>query len=170
MAPGVSKGASPLRILAVTGGLCLAGGLVGALVGLALVGIYGLVADGPGGLPFGFGYVLAAVLGAGFGGVLVPVSAWTLLRRVSFGRVFAVTALGTAAGCFAGLLASSLNPFIGMFGGVAGYCAAAAYLYWRSRRGRGALPQSGDAAMLAAADAVALDTARDVGVRSPAPR
>lgn len=134
MAPGVSKGVSPLRVLAVTGGLCLAGGVVGAVVGAALFGIFGLVTRGINGLWFPEGYAVAALLGGFLGGVLIPLSAWTFLRRVPFGRVFGVTTLGTAAGCVLGLFASGLNPFVGLYGAIGGYAAAVAYLFGSSRR------------------------------------
>ena len=126
---------SPARAFGVTAALCLAGGAVGAALGVCLLAILSLVADGPGGCPYVVqAYALAAAVGGVLGGVLIPVSAWTLLRRVPFGLVFAGASLGTAAGGTLGLLLSGLDPLVAVGGAVGGYLLSAAYLHRRSRR------------------------------------
>ncbi|HEY0151901.1 MAG TPA: hypothetical protein VGB92_07885 [Longimicrobium sp.] len=134
MSPDVAKRVSPTRALGVTAALCLAGGVVGALLGVGLLAILSLVVDGRGGFPYIVeAYALAAAVGGVLGGVLVPVSAWTLLRRVPFGLVFAGASAGTAAGGTLGLLLSGLDPLMAVAGAVSGYLVSAAYLYRRSR-------------------------------------
>jgi hypothetical protein len=135
MSPAAPNGVSPARALGVTAALCVAGGAVGALLGACLLAILSLAVDGPGGFPYVVqAYGLAAAVGGVLGGVLVPLSAWTLLRRVPFGLVFAGASAGTAAGGTLGLLLSGLNPLTAVAGAVAGYLLFAAYLYRRSRR------------------------------------
>jgi hypothetical protein len=135
MAPVVANRVSATRALGVTAALCLTGGVVGAVLGVGLLGILSLVVDGRGGFPYIVeAYGLAAVVGGVLGGVLVPVSAWTLLRRVPFGHVFAGASIGTAAGGTLGLLLSGLDPLMAVAGAVGGYLISAAYLYRRSRR------------------------------------
>ena len=131
----IANGVSPARALAVTAALCLAGGAVGAGLGVCLLAILSLVVDGPGGFPYVVqAYALAAAVGGVLGGVLVPVSAWTLLRRVPFGLVFAGASAGTAAGGTLGLLLSGHDPLDAVAGAVGGYLLSAVYLYRRSRR------------------------------------
>lgn len=126
---------SPARALGVTAALCVTGGLAGAVLGVCLLAILSLAVDGRGGFPYVVqAYALAAAVGGVLGGVLVPLSAWTLLRRVPFGLVFAGASAGTAAGGTLGLLLSGLDPLMAVAGAVGGYLLSAAYLYRRSRR------------------------------------
>lgn len=135
MAPNVANRVSPGRAVGVTAALCLAGGAVGAFLGACLLAILGLVVDGPGGFPYVVqAYVMAGGIGGVLGGVLVPLSAWTLLRRVPFGLVFAGLSAGTAAGGTLGLLLSGINPIMAVAGAVGGYLLSAAFLYSRSQR------------------------------------
>ena len=109
------------RILAVTAGLVLTGAIVGAItsaVALLLVslsdGVHGM-AEATSGLGF------AAIAGAAIGGVLAPVEAWVLLRRVPLWRAIAETAAGTIIGALVlGFLVP--GPIIGA---VAGFTIAA---------------------------------------------
>jgi hypothetical protein len=94
---------------------------------VGLLAILSLVVDGRGGFPYIVeAYALAAAVGGVLGGVLVPVSAWMLLRRVPFGLVFAGASLGTAAGGTLGLLLSGLDPLMAVAGAVGGYLLSAA--------------------------------------------
>jgi len=130
MPPIVAKRVSPARAVGVTAALCLAGGAAGAMLGVGLLAILSLVVDGRGGFPYVVqAYALAAAVGGVLGGVLVPASAWTLLRRVPFGLVFAGASAGTAAGGTLGLLLSGLNPLMAVAGAVGGYLVSAAGLY-----------------------------------------
>lgn len=148
MSPDVAKRVSPARAVGVTAALCVSGGAVGAGLGVGLLATLSLLVDGPGGFPYVVqAYALAAAVGGVLGGVLVPVSAWTLLRRVPFGLVFAGASLGTAAGGTLGLLLSGLDPFMAVGGAVAGYLLSAGYLYRRSRRAQ-SLPARGNAPKL----------------------
>ena len=138
------RAVDPVRAVAVTAGLAVAGGVVGAGVGAALLAVLGLVVDGPGGFPFVWdAFVLAGFVGGVLGAVLFPVSAWTLLRRVSFGQAFAGTALGTAAGGTLGLLLSGVRPDMAVAGAVAGFCTSAVGLYVQAGRASRALPRVG---------------------------
>ncbi len=134
MSPAVANRVSPGRAVGVTAALCLAGGTVGTFLGACLLAILGLVVDGPGAFPYVVqAYVIAGGIGGVLGGVLVPLSAWTLLRRVPFGLVFAGLSVGTAAGGTLELLLSGINPIMAVAGAVGGYLLSAALLYWRSR-------------------------------------
>jgi hypothetical protein len=104
---------------------------------VCLLAVLGLVVDGLGGFPYVVqAYAIAGSIGGVLGGVLVPLSAWTLLRRVPFGLVFAGLSAGTAMGGTLGLLLSGINPIMAVAGAVGGYLLSAAFLYWRSRRAR----------------------------------
>ena len=76
------------RIVGVTAGLAIAGGVsgaaVGGLLGLALASI-----PNRGYAPPGLGVMIAAgaLCGAVVGGLLVPTAAWTRLRAVPFNRM-----------------------------------------------------------------------------------
>ena len=85
-------------------------------------------------------FQFAAMVGGAFGAVLGPAAAFGFLRRVPIGRLFGQTILGAVVGAMLGLLiGEGLHPsdgFFGIFGGgVLGFCAAAARLWWRSREG-----------------------------------
>jgi hypothetical protein len=85
----------PARIAAVTTGLAGAGAACGAAAGSLALSI-SLSIDGPAslGVVLFFGGAFGAVLGA----VTAPILAWSLLRRVALGRMFAGCTLGTVVG------------------------------------------------------------------------
>ena len=75
----MSKG---MRVLAVTGGLILTGMVVGALCAVVAFPLIFLPLGLPRDVSQSALLAIAAVLGAIIGGVLAPVVAWGLLRRV----------------------------------------------------------------------------------------
>jgi hypothetical protein len=114
------------RVFGATAGLALSGGIVGGVLGAGLLGLLGILLPDPGSFPHVWQvYALAAEVGAIVGSVGLPLVTWTLLRRVAFGRVLLGTALGTAMGGTAGLLASHIDPTRAVQGAIAGFCAAA---------------------------------------------
>jgi len=130
-----ARSISPIRVVAVTGGLAIAGAVVGAGLGAAVVGVWGLVVAGPRALwenPQSYGF--AAMVGAVVGLVLAPPVAWLLLRRVPLGRAILETAAGTALGATAGLLLSGFHPYYGLAGACGGLVLAAVRLSLLVRR------------------------------------
>lgn len=131
--PSVRKEVSVQRVAGATAGLVVSGGIAGGVVGASLLGVLGLVVDGVGGFPHLWEmYALAAVVGAGLGGIGLPLVTWAFLRHVAFGRVLAHTAIGTAVGGTIGLLSSGLNPATAVFGALSGFVAAAVLLRFRN--------------------------------------
>ena len=127
------------RIIQVTLGLSVLGIVVGGTLGGALVALLGLRV-GDVGID---GEVLytGTVFGATMGGVLAPLAAWTLMRRVLIWRAIAETAVGTITGTVIGLIFQPLHdtawlspPLLG----IAGFIFAAVRL--RLRRGPRAAP------------------------------
>ncbi len=100
------------RIVLVTAGLSVSGGVVGALCATAAVTAIAAIEGGSSGL---VSRVFANILGvsAGFGAVAgmvgAPLIGWGLLRRVPLGRAMAFTAGGTVAGALAGELMHPLK-------------------------------------------------------------
>ena len=143
MLPAYRPSISPSRVLAVTGGLLLAGGVVGGLVGGGLLGIFAAIEQIAGsgrGLPplrvFGFATGAGAVIGA----VTGPPLAWLLLRRVPIGKALLHTGVGSViGGLLGGVLAftgiAGRNAFPWFFATVfTGYVGAALRLWLISRR------------------------------------
>ncbi|HET7462231.1 MAG TPA: hypothetical protein VFJ82_13325 [Longimicrobium sp.] len=131
---------SPARVAAVTGGLMVAGALLGSLA--ALIGAGVAVA-----ITHGLGEALnwpilgwAAIIGAVLGAPLLPATAFLLLRRVPLGLAFVGTPPGAAVGGIAGWIAAvalSGNPLLwSVAGAVIGFFAAVLVLRIRfsSRR------------------------------------
>ena len=135
------------RITGVTAGLLLAGSITGALLAAGVLGIVGLVVDGPGGFPHIWeAYGLAGAVGALVGGVGLPLVTWGFLRHVALGRVVLETALGTMMGGVVGLLASHLRPLPAAGGALAGFLLAAVQLRLRRPHRTGAVARSRDGA------------------------
>jgi hypothetical protein len=125
------------RIAAVTGGLAVAGAVVGAVVGMvALAAWRVMVGDTPAPEDFGIG----AVFGAGMGAVLGPLAAWMLMRHVPIGLALGGTALGTLAGAIAGLLISHGDLMAVLIHGLIGFAIAAVVL--RIATARRAVPRA----------------------------
>jgi hypothetical protein len=123
----------PLRIAAVTAGLLAGGALAGAVaaavalaVALAVTGEARDLGAGP--------LLFAATLGALFGGVLLPVTAWLFLRRVPIGLAVLGTVVGTIVGGVVGwtvhLGGDAINS--GVWGALAGFALAALLLRLRA--------------------------------------
>lgn len=118
-----------MRVLAVTGGLIVTGMVVGALCAMVAFPLIFL--------PLGLSpdvsesalFAIAALFGAIIGGVMAPVVAWGILRRVPLGRAVAWSAVGTVVGAIAGMIVLE-NPVIGA---VAGFVVAAIWLWARHR-------------------------------------
>jgi hypothetical protein len=112
------------RVLAVTGGLVIAGVIAGAVAaGCALALSLILLGEWRAAVDIGF-WKFAGAVGAVIGGVAAPVTAWLFMRHVPLGRMIAQTTLATIV--FGGVgFAMHLNPLIAA---PAGFLAAAARL------------------------------------------
>ena len=117
-------------------GLLLTGALIGAGVGVGVLAVWGLLADGPGGFPYvWFAFEFAATVGAVLGGILLPLVTWTVLPHVAFGRILVETAVGTVAGAaFAILVEGFANPLAAVLGGGVGFLASVVQLRLRRRQ------------------------------------
>lgn len=80
-------------------------------------------------------YLFGAEFGAPLGAILFPLAAWTLMRRVSFGRAAFGTIAGAFIGGFAGyFITSTANAlWFSIAGGVLGVALAATWMWMRSR-------------------------------------
>lgn len=88
-------GVSPLRVIAVTGGLVLTGAVVGAFCGaLALSIVLMLYGDAH----LVWNSLLGAAFGAPTGAILAPLFTWGLLRHVPLGRAISHSAIGAVLG------------------------------------------------------------------------
>ena len=122
----------PVRIVLVTLGLCLAGAVFGAL---AAVVAFALASGLTGGFDVVFyADVLAfvAAVGAVFGGVLLPVTCWVLLRRVPLGLAVMGTVAGTVLGGALGWMLLPDSIIHPVLGAVAGFFCAALLLRLRA--------------------------------------
>lgn len=113
-----------LRIAAVTAGLLAAGAVAGAIAAMVAVVIALAVTDGPITLSDGEPLIVAGMVGAFFGGLLLPATAWIFLRRVPLGLAVLGTLLGTIAGGVLGWVFElggypAEGGLIGAFGGFA---------------------------------------------------
>ena len=120
-----------LRIVAVTAGLLVAGAIAGALAADAAMAIALAVTDGPGALRgTGEGFFIVTVVGALFGGVLLPATAWIFLRRVALGLALLGTVLGTIAGGVVGWIVNARGDQVtgGVIGAIVGFAVAALLL------------------------------------------
>lgn len=106
---------SPARIAAVTGGLMVAGALLGSVAAVVGAGVAVAVTDGVGvavSWPIlGWAGIIGAVLGA----PLLPATSFLLLRRVPLGLSWLGTTLGTMLGGIPGWIAARMysgNPIV----------------------------------------------------------
>lgn len=95
---------SPARVAAVTGGLMVAGGLLGAIAAAMGAAIAVTITDRAL-APFAV-VAWAAIIGGVLGAPLLPATSFLLLRRVPLGMSFVGTTLGTAAGGIVGWIAA----------------------------------------------------------------
>jgi len=133
-----------LRIVVVTGGLAVAGGVMGAICGVLLILVPWLVTEGLRRLPDAGVLVVPALFGAAVGAVAAPALAWGLLRHVALGRALAHTAAGTLLGGGLGW-ALARNPWLPgiravIIGGVVGFVLAGVRLRFTAGRTRAASP------------------------------
>lgn len=120
------------RVLAITGGLVITGGIAGAFTAVATVLAEVVILDGPASLlqPFLELAIVAASVGGIAGSILGPIGAWGFMRRVPLWKAILGTSLGTIVG---GAVGTVLLP-IGMLAGpVIGFFAAAIVLFCKHR-------------------------------------
>src|SRR5215207_8620758 len=99
------------RILGVTAGLGVAGGVVGGALGVLAFLFITLVSGRIEWMRSMAAFVdTAALFGATIGAVLAPIAAWTLMRHVPIWRAIVETAVGTAGGVVVGYFAGRLLP------------------------------------------------------------
>ena len=90
------------RILAVTAGLIVGGALAGAIAAVVALGIAIALTPSLRGGGVADALEFAAMVGAGFGGVLFPLAGFVVLRRVPLGLALLGTLLGTVLGAVVG--------------------------------------------------------------------
>jgi hypothetical protein len=122
---------SPVRVVVVTAALMGGGALAGALAGALGATVWIAVTEGLGAALDPRIWLVAGVVGAAFGAVLLPVAGFTALRRVPLGRLLATTVLATALG---GAIGAIATPEAWLSGAIAGFLTATAWLWYRSRR------------------------------------
>lgn len=124
----------PLRIAAVTAGLLAAGALAGAIAAMVAVAIAILLTGSPISLHDGEPLIFAGMVGALFGGLLLPVTAWIFLRRVPLGLALLGTLLGTIIGGVLGWVFELGGYPVegGLWGAFGGFALAALLLRLRA--------------------------------------
>lgn len=122
-----------LRIVAVTGGLLAGGAVAGALAAVAAV-LIAVAVTGPGMESDWEPLLFIASVGALFGGVLLPITAWLFLRRVPLGLALLGTVVGTILGGSLGWILRRGGDVIegGVIGAFAGFALAALLLRLRA--------------------------------------
>jgi hypothetical protein len=124
------------RIVAVTAGLLTAGAVLGALAAVAalMIGL-AMSGDGVGLSPTDVEALsFVAVIGAFFGGLLLPATAWIFLRRVPLGLALLGTLLGTILGGSLGWIVATEHVRVqaGLGGAFVGFASAALLLRLRA--------------------------------------
>jgi hypothetical protein len=135
------------RILAVVGGLALTGAAIGAVLApLLLVALRAVLG---GGLATTENWQLLRVVGtgAGLGAILVPATAWWLMRSVPLGSALLGTTFGTLVGGAVGVLLASVSPYVPVAGALTGYLVSALLLRRRAQRRRQVAANAGPAAL-----------------------
>jgi hypothetical protein len=123
-----------LRIVAVTVGLLAAGAVAGALAADAALLLASAVEGGGLALNDWEPLLLVAGIGALFGGVLLPITAWLFLRRVPLGLALLGTVVGTIVGGSLGWIFRLGSSEIqgGVIGAFVGFACAALLLRLRA--------------------------------------
>ena len=136
------------RILMIVGGLALTGAVLGAVLAPLLLVLLRAVVGG-GGLATARDWYLLRVAGVGaaLGAILLPATAWWLMRSVPLGAALLGTTLGTLLGGAAGVLLASVNPYVPIAGALAGYLASALLLRRRAQRRRELAAHAGAATL-----------------------
>ena len=117
------------RAAAVTLGLGVAGAVIGAPIGAAVFGAVYLLQD------FYWCYVPSVpdtlagggIVGAGFGFLALPFTAWTR-PRVAFGRIISATTLATVAAGSTAFVVAALDHTAPLLAALAGFVYAASRL------------------------------------------
>jgi hypothetical protein len=136
-------GISPTKIIAVTAVLIVIGAVVGALTSITALAIVALVQGVPGTLHrLPYWLPAAGVFGGLVGGILAPVEAWILLRRVPLWKAITQTAVGTLLGALAFSLVAPPGPILGA---VIGFTLAAIRLRVTTGSARVSEPRGFDA-------------------------
>jgi hypothetical protein len=92
------------RVAAVTGGLIVVGGIAGAIASMLALAAVALLIEPRALFREPEIFLIAGMVGAGFGSVLGPLAAWLLMRHVPLGIAIGGTMLGTLAGGVAAML------------------------------------------------------------------
>jgi hypothetical protein len=126
-----------LRIFAVTVGLLAAGAVAGALAAVAAITIAFVVSGESVGMYLHADremFAIVAMIGALFGGVLLPATAWIFLRRVPLGLALLGTVVGTILGGSLGWIVMHGGGEIqgGLVGAFTGFAGAALLLRLRA--------------------------------------
>lgn len=127
----VPREISPARVVVVTAGLITGGAIAGAAAGALGATVWIAIAEG---LRAAFNpgiWLIAGLVGAPFGAILLPLAGFTALRKVPLGRLLASTVVATALG---GAIGAIANPNAWLGGAIAGLCGATTWLWHRSRR------------------------------------
>lgn len=128
--------ASLARRAKITLGIAALGAIGGAAAGGMSAVVVAAIIDGTMRSIFSASlFAVGAEIGAPLGTLLLPLAAWTLLRRVSFGRAILGTVPGTLAGGLAGwfITMDTSAIFRSIAGGVIGFVAAAVLMRVRAR-------------------------------------
>jgi hypothetical protein len=98
-----SRAISVRRVAGVAVGLMVSGGVMGAALSAALLGLFGSIAARATSFAWSAqAFLTTGGLGAALGAVAAPLAAFTVLRRVPIGVAVAGTVLGAALGASAG--------------------------------------------------------------------
>lgn len=126
----VSRRVSVGRVLVVLFGLVVSGAAAGAVAGVVGATIWVTLMEGAGaGLDFRI-WVIAGLIGAPFGAVLLPLAGFTALRRVPVGRILLLTTSCTAL-CTA--IGTTLYPAAWLASAIAGFLFATGWLWYQVR-------------------------------------
>jgi hypothetical protein len=122
------------RIVAVTVGLLAAGAVAGAVAADAALFLASALDGGGVALNDWEPLLVVAAIGALFGGVLLPITAWLFLRRVPLGLALLGTVVGTIVGGALGWIVRLGSNEIqgGVMGAFAGFAVAALLLRLRA--------------------------------------
>lgn len=121
---------SPARVLVVTAGLIGTGAVAGAAAGAIGATLWIAVSEGVRAAFDPAVWQVAALVGAPFGAVLLPLAGFTALRRVPLGLLLATVVLATAVGS---AIAATIHPPAWLGGAITGFLAATGWLWHRSR-------------------------------------
>jgi hypothetical protein len=120
-----------LRIAVITLGLAAVGVVVGGAVGMVMMAAW-MASEGPAAMFRLETLLYGGIFGAVVGGVLGPLSAWLLMRRVPLWLAIGGTGAGTIAGAVLGLALGGVGA--SFYAALLGFGAAALALRLRTSR------------------------------------